>query len=92
MHSPEVAPIPRTLRDVMSAEHLSSLPILSLDTASKGGGCSSPPLPATRRLPPWLRRNLEPGGGHGETARLVEELGLETVCSSAKGWASSSVS
>jgi lipoic acid synthetase len=40
--------------------------------------------PPTRRLPPWLRRNLEPGGGHGETAHLIAELGLETVCSSAK--------
>jgi lipoic acid synthetase len=37
-----------------------------------------------RRLPPWLRRNLEPGGGHGETADLIAELNLETVCSSAK--------
>ncbi len=70
----------------MSAEPLSSLPILSFETeASEPGCCSSAaPLPATRRLPPWLRRNLEPGGGHGQTARLVEELGLETVCSSAK--------
>ena len=42
------------------------------------------PTPTARRLPPWLRRNLEPGGGHGETAGLVAELGLETVCSSAK--------
>lgn len=41
------------------------------------------PAPA-RRLPPWLRRNLEPGGGHGETAHLIAELNLETVCSSAK--------
>ena len=40
--------------------------------------------PPARRLPPWLRRNLAPGGGHGETADLVAELGLETVCSSAK--------
>ncbi len=40
--------------------------------------------PAARRLPAWLRRNLEPGGGHGETAHLIAELGLETVCSSAK--------
>ena len=49
-----------------------ALPIVSLDA------------PPPRRLPPWLRRNLEPGGGHGETAGLIGELGLETVCSSAK--------
>jgi lipoic acid synthetase len=40
--------------------------------------------PQSRRLPPWLRQNLAPGGGHGETAHLIAELGLETVCSSAK--------
>lgn len=53
------------------------LPIVSLD---------DPPEPAApaRRLPPWLRQNLAPGGGHGETASLIAELGLETVCSSAK--------
>ncbi len=53
-----------------------SLPIISLDAPA-------PPAPA-RRLPPWLRQNLAPGGGLGETAALVAELGLETVCSSAK--------
>ena len=69
----------------MSAEPLSSLPILALDAAApQEGNCQSSSPPVSRRLPPWLRRNLEPGGGHGETARLVEELGLETVCSSAK--------
>ena len=44
------------------------------------------PVPAgpPRRLPPWLRQNLAPGGGHAETAGLIAELKLETVCSSAK--------
>lgn len=41
-------------------------------------------LPPSRRLPPWLRQNLAPGGGHAETAHLIAELKLETVCSSAK--------
>jgi lipoic acid synthetase len=54
-----------------------SLPIVTLDAPA------APPTPA-RRLPPWLRQNLAPGGGLGETASLIEELGLETVCSSAK--------
>jgi lipoic acid synthetase len=40
--------------------------------------------PPVRRLPPWLRQNLAPGGGHAETAHLIAELNLETVCSSAK--------
>lgn len=51
----------------------SVLPIVTVDRAT-----------SSRRLPPWLRRNLEPGGGHGETADLVAELGLETVCESAR--------
>lgn len=51
--------------------------MISLDAPAQ------PPAPA-RRLPPWLRQNLAPGGGLGETAALVAELGLETVCSSAK--------
>ena len=53
-----------------------ALPIVSLETPA--------PQAPVRRLPPWLRQNLAPGGGHGETAAIVEELGLETVCSSAK--------
>ena len=68
-----------------------SLPIISVDDGAgpnTGGktGCGSAEsatvqLQPSRRLPPWLRRNLEPGGGHGETAHLIAELGLETVCS-----------
>ena len=53
-----------------------SLPIVTLG--------DPPAPPPVRRLPPWLRQNLAPGGGHGETAALIAELGLETVCSSAK--------
>ncbi len=53
-----------------------SLPIIGDVTAA------APPTP--RRLPPWLRQNLGTGGGHGETASLIAELNLETVCSSAK--------
>ena len=52
------------------------LPILSQPVTEP----AAPP----RRLPPWLRQNLAPGGGHAETSRLIAELGLETVCSSAK--------
>jgi len=53
-----------------------SLPII--------GDVAAAPPPAARRLPPWLRQNLGAGGGHGETAGLIAELNLETVCSSAK--------
>ncbi len=48
------------------------------------GASAATAASAVRRLPPWLRRNLQPGGGHGETADLIAELNLETVCSSAK--------
>jgi lipoyl synthase len=36
------------------------------------------------RLPRWLKRNFPAGNGNHFTARLIEELHLETVCSSAK--------
>jgi lipoic acid synthetase len=36
------------------------------------------------RLPRWLKRNLPLGNANHFTARLIDELGLETVCESAK--------
>jgi hypothetical protein len=59
---------------------LGSLRIVTVDDATDPQtGCgtaaaASTSLPPARRLPPWLRRNLEPGGGHGETADLIAEL------------------
>ena len=43
------------------------LPIITVDDTAAAGVVQPP----ARRLPPWLRRNLEPGGGHGETAHLI---------------------
>ena len=40
--------------------------------------------PQGGRLPRWLKRNVPKGNGNHYTARLIEELGLETVCESAK--------
>src|SRR5262245_30796788 len=40
--------------------------------------------PSAPRLPRWLKRNVPLGNGNHSTARLIEELGLETVCESAK--------
>ncbi len=65
------------MSDSVSGLSSIALPIIDASPATAS------PAPA-RRLPPWLRRNLEPGGGHGETADLIAELNLETVCSSAK--------
>jgi len=52
----------------------SPLPIVSL---------SADPSPA-RRLPPWLKRPIPAGNANHFTARVIEDLGLETVCESAK--------
>ncbi|MDA1212611.1 MAG: lipoyl synthase [Planctomycetota bacterium] len=46
-----------------------------------------PALPSAeprRRLPPWLRRDIPSGFGLHATANVINELGLETVCESAK--------
>jgi lipoic acid synthetase len=40
--------------------------------------------PGNGRLPRWLKRNVPLGDGNYFTARLIEELRLETVCESAK--------
>jgi lipoic acid synthetase len=40
--------------------------------------------PDERRLPRWLKKSIPKGNGNHFTARLIEELGLETVCESAK--------
>jgi lipoic acid synthetase len=37
-----------------------------------------------RRLPAWLRRPIPPSGGTYYTQELVAELGLETICESAR--------
>jgi len=66
------------------------LPIVQIDDGRTDATAMMEPAVAPRlpqggpRLPPWLRQNLLAGGGHAETAGLIAELGLETVCSSAK--------
>jgi lipoyl synthase len=64
-------------------EPSASLPIVSLSPAD--AHLSAPPerLPP-ERLPRWLKKQIPLGDGNHFTARLVEELGLETVCESAK--------
>lgn len=42
------------------------------------------PAEAVRRLPRWLKRDVPSGNSNHFTARLLEELRLETVCDSAK--------
>jgi lipoyl synthase len=45
---------------------------------------ASPPAEGSRRLPPWLKRNVPKGNANHFTAGLLEELRLETVCDNAK--------
>jgi len=54
---------------------LFDLPIISVPPA---------PTPEVERLPRWLKRNVPLGNANHFTARLIEELHLETVCESAK--------
>ncbi len=42
------------------------------------------PAEGPARLPRWLKKRIPTGAGNQFTARLIEELGLETVCESAK--------
>ncbi len=37
-----------------------------------------------RRLPPWLRRQIPTGNANHATARILQDLRLETVCENAK--------
>jgi lipoic acid synthetase len=54
------------------------LPILAPEAAV---GVEEPPR---RRLPEWLKRPIPAAGGTYFTRALIEELGLETVCESAR--------
>jgi lipoic acid synthetase len=44
----------------------------------------APPPRTGGRLPAWLKRPLPAGNGNNFTAHLIEDLGLETVCESAR--------
>lgn len=68
---------------------LPSLTVLGNDVASRrepdGGHDSAPAAAArSRRLPEWLKRPIPAAGGMSFTRSLVSELGLETVCESAR--------
>ena len=57
---------------------LVELPILDRSSPSPAVAASA------ARLPRWLKRNVPKGNADHFTARLIEELRLETVCESAK--------
>lgn len=65
------------------------LPVVSADTAAQGSssqvcGTVVEAFEPSRRLPPWLRRELPKGNHNHFTAGLLDELRLETVCDNAK--------
>lgn len=63
------------------------LPVVTSSDNSGGGGCHSAPAAGfepSKRLPPWLKRELPKGNFNNFTAGLLDELNLETVCDNAK--------
>ena len=62
----------------------SELPIVELSISDPHRTTAAASIAPHLRLPRWLKRNLPPGGGLHFTAELIDELGLETVCESAK--------
>jgi lipoyl synthase len=68
-----------------------SLPILGeIPADATGGSCGGGVVDETGaagagpRLPRWLKRNVPKGNANHFTAKLLEELRLETVCDNAK--------
>src|SRR5207302_7693511 len=57
------------------------LPIISRPTDDRAPQVKAD---SARRLPRWLKRNIPLGNGNHFTARVIEDLRLETVCESAK--------
>lgn len=61
------------------------LPVVSGDSSGASCGAASPELfEPSKRLPPWLKRELPKGNFGNFTAGLLDELKLETVCDNAK--------
>ncbi|MCH8923956.1 MAG: lipoyl synthase [Planctomycetes bacterium] len=59
---------------------LDNLPIVDAPSRSPARSTGS----SSARLPRWLKRNVPKGNANHFTARLLEELRLETVCDSAR--------
>src|ERR1700759_1519989 len=63
---------------------MSSLPVISEPGPSLPVLGSDEAVAPRRRLPEWLKRPIPASGGMGFTKSLVEDLGLETICESAR--------
>jgi lipoic acid synthetase len=71
---------------------MSGLPVINGGNSTGGGSCGggscgsmggSTSQPSAR-LPKWLKRQIPKGNNVGATAKLLDELNLETVCDNAK--------
>jgi lipoic acid synthetase len=63
---------------------LPALPIVSAEDAASPTLSTIAEVSARRRLPAWLKRPIPATGGAYFTQDLVAELGLETICESAR--------
>lgn len=73
---------------------MSELPVINGANPAGSGACgggscgsmgASPAVSESKsRLPKWLKRQIPKGNNVGATAKLLEELNLETVCDNAK--------
>jgi lipoic acid synthetase len=88
----EIFPPVGTLFRVIQRMQLPILKVLtpaespSDDSSQDSGVCGStlPLFEPSRRLPPWLRREVPKGNANQFTSGLLNELRLETVCENAK--------
>ena len=85
---------------LINGDHaVTQLPIVNLSDAEVSGANETGPANANagscgssgqyspdenRRLPKWLKRQIPKGAVHNHTAKLLDELRLETVCDNAK--------
>jgi lipoyl synthase len=63
---------------------LPSLPVLEANATAPASRSAMEYRTPARRLPDWLKRPIPAAGGMSFTRSLVSELGLETVCESAR--------
>jgi lipoic acid synthetase len=61
-----------------------TLPVLDERAVQATGEDEPEGRVGSRRLPDWLKRPIPAAGGMSFTRKLVDELGLETVCESAR--------
>ena len=71
---------------------MSGLPVINGGNSTEGGSCGGgscgsmggSATQSSARLPKWLKRQIPKGNNVGATAKLLDELNLETVCDNAK--------